>query len=445
MTGRHSLSGSRRSARTSPRLRRVAQTGAWAIGDQAVSSMSNLFLAVLVGRASTPREFGAYSLAFSAYALSIGLSRAVGGSTFMIRYAARPRREQRQHYRELTGVGVCVALVGSGALVVAAAVAGGATTRFFVVVAVLLPGLVLQDDWRQAMFAARDARAAFFCDLAWLLIEVPLLGVAFEIDRTRPELYVAAWGIGALAAGTLFATVHKVAPSLAGAYRFVRSNFNLVPGLTGEYLAVTGGGQLLPYGVAGVLGLGAAGALRAGQVVLGLASTALMGLTPIAMAYCVRAYQSGGLRRLHRVQIGLVIPGCVWMAVFGVGIHFMPASVGRALTGHSWDEARHLLAALTVVYVAQWASTINLTAVRAAGMVRQAAMTRTVVTVVLLAATLGLGSAYGLDAAIWGMAGGATLGALISAFSTRGPGPASPGPQWTDDARVAVDGASPQT
>jgi O-antigen/teichoic acid export membrane protein len=421
VSGRHSARATRTSRRTGSSGRRLAITGVWAVADQGISSISNLLLAVLVGRASTPREFGAYSLAFAAYSLWVGLSRWIGGNIFMMRYSSLPRAEQRPHYRELTGIGLSAALFGSLVLVVGALVAGRPVASFFLVMAVLLPGLVVQDDWRQAMFAARDSRGAFLCDLLWLAVEVPLLVVAHAVTGGKAVGYIAAWGVGALVAALTFAIIHRAGPSIVGALRFIRANFGLVPSLFGEYLALSGGALLLPYAVALVLSLDAAGGLRAAQVIFGLAASPLMGLVPLAMVYCVRAYQSGGVRQLHRVQVALVGPGCVWVAAFTVAVQFIPGWLGRDLTGSSWGEGRHLLLALGVVFVAQWMSTVNLIAMRAAGNVKVVANIRVALTVVTLAATMGLAATSGLSGAVWGMAISAVFGAAVSAVASRKP------------------------
>ena len=175
------------------------------MADQGVSSISNLALAVLIGRASTPREFGAFSLAFSGYGLWVGLSRWVGGTIFVMRFASMPRHEQRPHSRALTGVGLCVSILGSVIFLISALIIGGPVVSFFVITALLLPGLVIQDDWRQLMFAMRNSRAAFVCDLLWLVLEVPLLLVAHAITGGSPDGYLVAWGIGALGATAAFA------------------------------------------------------------------------------------------------------------------------------------------------------------------------------------------------------------------------------------------------
>lgn len=403
--------------KASGRHRSAASTGAtrsglWAVADQAVASGSNVLLALLIARSSSATEFGAYSLAFAGYAIAVGFSRAIGANTFMLRYATASRDEQRSHYGNLTGVGL--ALAGAASVVMLlASVSGSEATSYFVYMAILMPGLVVQDDWRQAMFAARDSRAAFGCDLIWLCVEVPLF-IAVPYVSDRPQAYLVAWGIGAWVATSVFAARFRALPSPRGGLRFARRNKAWLPGLLGEYLAVTGGGLLLPYGIAAVLGLSAAGGLRAGQIVFGIAATALMGLVPVVMAYCVRAYESGGLEGARRLGRTFTVLGCGWMAAFAVVVHLIPGSAGTTLAGASWTAARSIISPLGVVYVFQWASTVNLTVLRATGRVERTALVRTMMTLLLLGASLTGAWAGNLIGAAWGMASAAVAGALLS-------------------------------
>lgn len=285
----------------------------------------------------------------------------------------------------------------------------------------------MQDDWRQLMFAMRNSRAAFVCDLVWLALEVPLLVIAHAITGGSPDGYLVAWALGALGASGAFAIGYRAAPSVRGALQFLRANASLVPGLVGEYIALSGT-QILPYGIAAVLGLSTVGGLRAAQVVFGLAASPLMGLVPLVIVYCVRRYNAGGVRSLHRLQIGLTVPGCAWVAIFTVFVQLLPNHLGHLLTGSSWDQGRHVLVALGVVYVAQWMSTVDLIALRTTGQVKRVALIRTVLTVLTFAGALGFGALAGLSGAVWGMALAASIGALIAAIASRiSPGVAAPG------------------
>lgn len=393
-------------------------SGLWAVADQAMASISNLVLAVLVARNSSPADFGAYSLAFAAYVLATGLSRAVWCDAFMIRYAAQPAGEQRQHHGDLLGVGLSVGTGGAVILLASAALAGGKPAGFLTCVAIALPGLVMQDCWRQAMFASHDSKGAFFCDLTWLVVEIPLLVVGGVTTSHKSVAFVAAWAAAGAVTSVLYVVRRRVAPSLAGAVRLTRATRSLLPGLFGEFLALTGGQQLLPYGIAAVAGLRATGELRAAQLVLGLATVPLAGLVPLVLSGAVRSFAAGGMRRLHRLQGALIAPGCAWVLLFGLVCDVMPTAVGRAIAGASWNGAHHLVPALTISAALGWVLTVNVIALRAATLVRLAAVTRTIATVTLLGLTLGLAAAFGTTGAAWGMALAGLVGAFASIWSS---------------------------
>lgn len=245
-----------------------------------------------------------------------------------------------------------------------------------------------------------------------------MLVAAWAITGGSPDGYLVAWGLGALGATLAFAVAYRTAPSIRAAKRFLRDNARLVPGLLGEYLALSGT-QILPYGIAAVLGLSTVGGLRAAQVVFGLAASPLMGLVPLVMVYCVRRYNAGGIRSLHRLQTALTVPGCAWVALFTLCVQFLPSHLGRLLTGASWNEGRHVLVALGVAYVAQWMSTVDLIALRTTGRVKRVAVIRTILTTLTFAGALGLGAVAGLSGAVWGMAIAAVIGALLAAVVSR--------------------------
>ena len=78
-------------------LRHVARRASWSFGDQALSSLTNFALAVVVARAVTAEEFGAFGLAFSAYLLVLGLVRAVTAEPLLVRAShVEPAEHARQ-------------------------------------------------------------------------------------------------------------------------------------------------------------------------------------------------------------------------------------------------------------------------------------------------------------------------------------------------------------
>ena len=59
--------------------RRLGGAAVWTLIDQALSSLTNVALSIVVARAVTPTEFGGFSVALIAFTFIIGLLRGAHG------------------------------------------------------------------------------------------------------------------------------------------------------------------------------------------------------------------------------------------------------------------------------------------------------------------------------------------------------------------------------
>ena len=68
----------------------AAGPAAWCelgLADQALSSLSNLAVGVVVARSSTVADFGIYALAFGGYTIALNVSRAVATEPLAVRHS----------------------------------------------------------------------------------------------------------------------------------------------------------------------------------------------------------------------------------------------------------------------------------------------------------------------------------------------------------------------
>jgi len=79
---------------------------------QSLSSLTNFVAAVLVARALSPAEFGAFSVAFAAYLVPLGISRALGSEVLVVRFAAQSQEDRRRGVQASAGSALLVALAG---------------------------------------------------------------------------------------------------------------------------------------------------------------------------------------------------------------------------------------------------------------------------------------------------------------------------------------------
>ena len=78
----------------------------------------------------------------------------------------------------------------------------------------MLPGLMLQDSWRYAFFAARIGHHALMNDVLWAVVEIPVLLILKATGHVNVFWFVIAWGAGAAAGAVFGAFQARAVPNL---------------------------------------------------------------------------------------------------------------------------------------------------------------------------------------------------------------------------------------
>ncbi|HWD80367.1 MAG TPA: hypothetical protein VG497_15830 [Kribbella sp.] len=425
-----------------PILRRLS----WGVADQAVSSLENFLLGAYVARTLGAASLGALGVAFVAYGIVLNVSRALSTDALMVRFSDVPRRAWR------TGV------AASGGVALLAGVAGGVvcvgigvTLRSlmpdpevgtaFLALAAGLPGLTLQDSWRQAFFAAGEGAKAFVNDSVWtvLLLAALLAGGAAGLHGVAWSLF--AFGGSATLAGLLGVFQTGIVPQLRGATGWLRRHRDLGPRFLVENVVLASAGQVRAVVVAATVGLAAVGAIRGGEMLIGPVSALLMGLAQVAVPEAARAVRRSE-RHLRRFCLGLsgglafvsLAWGLVVLVVF-------PFGLGRLLLGSVWPQAEVLVLGIVVRNLAgclQVGPSAGLRALGRADRTMRCQLANAPLTIVFC--TVGaLG--WGAQGAVWGSAIAAILGTgiwwqqLTSAVRRQGSGAGSPA-RTEDPAKV---------
>lgn len=342
-----SLRGHLQRVRRSP----VAGRAGWTLADQAVSSAGNFALGLILARTLSRAEFGAFSLAFAAYLLILGASRALGSSVLQVRFTAVDPTAQRAAVRDATGLPVIVGLVVLVPMLLVAAVVRPLVGEALVALAVVLPGLLLQDAWRYALFSAGRARSAAANDAVWILVEFPLLGALIALDQISVTSAVLAWGGGAYVASIAGILQLGELPSLPGGTRWVRQHRDLGLPTLGEFLLLTGTWPALLFIAGGVAGLEDAGALRAAEILLGPFNILFTGAVLLAVPEGARVYAVEPARLPRMLELGGL--ACAALALVAGAVWFLvPRGVGEAVVGPNWDAARPVVAPLSLHFAA---------------------------------------------------------------------------------------------
>jgi hypothetical protein len=305
---------------------------------QAVSSLSNVVVALLVAQRVSSHAFGAFAVMVTTYTVAVGLARAFLGEPLLALGSAGNAAGLRGLVGAALGVGVLAGVaVGLGSLLAG----GDVQRRMLVLLAVALPLLVLQDCLRYLHFSARNPLRALGLDVVWLFGAVATVS-ALGHDADVAE-YALVW-LGAGAFSGLVGWVLVGAP-LPGQ---VRRTLHALSGLGRRYaveFATAGLVAALPvYAIAVGASTAEAGGFRAATTLLGPANVAF---AAVATYYVPLVHRQGltpqdvlaGARRMA-LTVGTAV------AMWATLLWTMPEAWLRALVGDSAAGARECLPAL---------------------------------------------------------------------------------------------------
>lgn len=391
-------------------IRSVAllQRAGWGVADQALSSLTNFALGLVVARAVGLARFGAFTVVFATYTLALAISRSIASEPLLVHYSARPHAAWHGGTARAAGAALLVG-VGLGlCCVLAGWIGAGVLSKPFIALGLTLPGLLVQDCWRYAFFARGRGFSAFANDLVWAAVLFPVLFVLLRSDpNSATWLVLLSWGGAATVAALFGVRQSRAVPAPGHALHWVREERALIPRFLGEALVLSGAGQITVYTIGAVAGLAALGSLRAAQLVFGPMQVLFMGVGAIAIPELVRALQNSTTRLLWTSRLfSLALAGAplVWGAV----VLALPSSIGVALLGPAWQPARLLAVPVMVAWVGTGLITGAAAGLRALAAPRQSLGARVVgallaVAGVMAGAVMGgaRGAAWGLAVAVW--------------------------------------------
>lgn len=393
---------------TGPLGRRVG----WGLVDQALSSVTNFALAILVARSVSPREFGAFTLVLAAYAIMLGSSRALTTEAFVVRFSAVDEMTHRRATRAVTGAVLVVGVLFAALTALAAGLLSGTLRAAFVPLALTVPLLLLQDAWRQVFFAAGKPEHAAANDFVWASAQAVFYTALFLFVTAEPSAasLLLAWGGAAGVAAVFGLWQSRSVPDPSRAREWWRAHRDLSGRFAVEHATISSAMHATFYGISAIAGLVAAGVIRGAQVILGPITLLLQAVTFIAVPEGVRAKEQS-LARLKRgcmaVSAVATTAALAWAAV----ALMLPERVGEALLGETWPGARAVLPALSVAWAGMCAATGPLTGIRAMGAARVSLRTMAVSSPVTLVVTL-LGAFL---AGASGAAAGFAVGGIVQA------------------------------
>jgi O-antigen/teichoic acid export membrane protein len=315
----------------------------WGVADQAVSSVANFLLGIVVARTLGAEGFGAFSLAYLTYAFVLSASRGVATDPLTVRFSGAGHRAWSDAVAAAAATGAAVGLVAGTACVAVGLVLGGDVGAAFVAMGVLLPALLLQDVWRFAFFAAGRPAQALLNDVVWTVLLVGALAGLMVTDRADVVGCVVAFGGTAAVAATFGLLQTRIAPRPGAVPAWWRTHLSLGGRYLGENVSIGAAGQVRFVALGAVAGLAAVGEVRAAEILMGPFMVLLMGISQVAVPEAVAVLRRAPhhLRRLCvALGGGLALVALTWgLAVLLV----LPESWGAALIGELWGPGQSLL------------------------------------------------------------------------------------------------------
>jgi hypothetical protein len=336
-------------------LRPIARRSAaarlgWGLADQAVSSITNLVLGIVVARSLAAAEFGAFTLAWVTYGVILNLSRGLATDPLTVRYSGPPDERWRSAVGRAASTATALGFVLGGVCLLVGLAMGGVVGSGFAALGVSVPGLLLQDSWRIAFFAAGKGQRAFVNDAIWAIALVPTMLIAVT-SFGGTFGFVLAWGAAATAAAVFGCIQTRLLPRPSGIIVWVREHRDLGPRYIVENVSDSASAQLRMYGLGAISGLAAVGAVRAAQLLLAPFLALRMGISLMAVPEAARVVKRWP-RRLPAFCLVLggsqAVAGLLW----GAGLLFVvPPAVGELMLGSLWPSARALIVPTTFAVV----------------------------------------------------------------------------------------------
>jgi len=206
----------------------VAGRAGWALGDQALSSVINFAIGVIVARSVDPDGFGAFTLALSTYLIVVNVARALAAQPLVIRYSATTPERWRQ---AVAGAGGALVLAGIGAGIPIALVGNFLPAPLgpaLLALSVALVPLLVQDGWRSALFAAGRGRSAFAVDLVYGVVVLPVLWLGTGLPVAQPAGTILLWGLSSLPSCAVGVWLTGARPRIGRALPWLREHRDVV-------------------------------------------------------------------------------------------------------------------------------------------------------------------------------------------------------------------------
>ncbi|MER5734851.1 hypothetical protein ABT117_04120 [Streptomyces sp. NPDC002262] len=381
--------------------RALAGRLSWGLADQAASSVSNFAVGVYVARSLGVTAFGVFGLAWVTYGVVLNVSRGLATDPLVVRFSGVPEASWRAAAARSSGAALGVGAVIGAVCLPAGLALGGDVGPAFACLGAVLPALLLQDAWRFAFFAAGDGRKAFVNDVVWGVALVPAMVVAARVGSVAA--FVLAWGGSAAVAAAYGCLQSGIRPRVAGARGWLREQRDLGYRYLAENVSLSGASQLRAYGLGALAGVGAVGAVRGAELLLGPFLAVLMGLSLVTVAEAARVLRRAP-DRLGRFCLLLGGGQAVAALLWGAALLLVPDRAGVLVLDEVWPSASALVVPAALGVAGAGLGTGAAAGLRALGAARRSLRAQLFASAGYAAGGLGGAAAAGAAGSAWGVA-----------------------------------------
>ncbi|MFJ2742904.1 hypothetical protein ACIO3O_24935 [Streptomyces sp. NPDC087440] len=390
--------------------RAMAGRLSWGLADQAASSLTNFAVGLYVARSLGLTAFGVFSLAWLTYGVVLNVARGLATDPLVVRFSGAETADWRAAAGRSSGAALGVGTVLGAASVAVGLVLGGPVGPAFVCLGVVLPGLLLQDAWRFAFFAAGDGRKAFVNDLVWGVALVPALLIAARMGSVGA--FVLAWGASAALAAAYGCVQSGIRPRVTRAYGWLREQRDLGLRYLVENVSLSGASQVRAYGLGAIVGVSAVGAVRGAELLLGPFLAVLMGLSLVTVAEAARVLRHSP-HRLARFCLLLGGGQAVAALLWGAALLLVPDRLGELVLGGVWEAAAQLIVPATLGVAGAGLGTGAAAGLRALAAARRSLRCQLFASVCYVAGGLGGAAWGGTPGSAWGVAAATAVSSVV--------------------------------
>ncbi|MDQ0848579.1 O-antigen/teichoic acid export membrane protein [Arthrobacter sp. B3I9] len=384
-----------------------------AMGDQAVSSISNFVAVAIVANVATAGEFGQFSLGYAGLLLFLGAQRALIGETLLVKYSAAGVLDPEAR-RAVLGASMLASAALLPLLLAGAAVVDGPSRLLWLAIAASLPFVLVQDTLRYVFICEGRPSMALLIDGVWAALSIALMGF---VALTTGSVWgvVLCWGGGATAALAAGLILARALPSPRSGARWLSANRNPGWRYLGEFSALNASTFVVLYLLAIPLGAAGVGALRAAQLLFSPLNTAFSAMKMAVIPELVRSRGTVVFRRrLIETFVVVAALACLWGAV----VMLLPASVGVLLLGDTWRAASELRLPYFLQYIAMVPYTLLLAYYRSVQANKLSTFMRGALAILTLVLPLAFSYAGGTVASAWAFSLAVGVAALVGGLAT---------------------------